>query len=180
MLTPATLTAQDIAALTLADAVSFEFNATAGVCTATAINTWSVRPAKADLFTEPGHGREKGRRTIGCAVEIIGHHPETCDDVEWTEDDAIDTVCRAQVSGTSVFWQTFTAVLKPGHELTLMWWADSNDANGDVIRAAGLTVDEFSISVRRPGTSPLWTHHLTSITRPDDAERLVTRGALGY
>ncbi|MDT7785193.1 MAG: hypothetical protein QOF58_3612 [Pseudonocardiales bacterium] len=171
----ATLTAEDIVALNAANVVTFMFDAATGTAVARAALQRPVDPDLDALFPEDGQNHEMRARVIACAVEITGYGCGGRFDMDWSERDAISTVCRARVARANPFWSTVLHLLKPGDRLRQQWFSERD--NG-VLYRAGLIKDELAVQVERDASPALRFHLCHHITALQDSRRLVVRGVV--
>lgn len=173
------LTADDLAALKLADSVSFHHSTPDNggpVIRLHLVGGYSDVPriftAKEQrVFPMSGILGDRDRyREIAVESSAYGYGADGRSG--FRSDDRPRLACfemihSAQVSDT---WGTIVRLLKSGDRLTLSWIADNNTDN---VRNSGLHNDELRLFVCRAGQQKPYVFHVASSVCPDNSARMI-------
>ena len=160
------LAAEDVAALRVADAVTFHTFRGRGYVRAhkrvgPGRDVFTAREQR--LYPDPD-GRER-LREIGADYALASaERPGALAATQWA---AFYMIGMAQYVPS---WQTIAALLRTGDVLQLAWLADNNSDN---IRDAGLHADELRLHVMRSGR--VMTFQIAHSVTPDNSARMIHR-----
>lgn len=176
-----TLTADDVAALRMADDVSFHhrdgeafIRVYIGRAGSNPPRVYSGREQR--LFTETDSLVADRTRTMPVPSHVHGHTNRAAVDgpvSAWTERTYPSVACYASPYGSARYsrkWATLAGVLRVGDVISLAWTADNNT---ETLRTAGLHADELALLVSRRG-KPL-EFHVDYHVGPDNSARMIRR-----
>jgi hypothetical protein len=173
-----TLTADDVAALRLADTVSFHYWQGRGYIRATLDGGYSEMPRiystrEQRMFTLSGAGKASDRsREMDTETAITAYSRD--ENIEWTHAGSEPLAAAfAMIHSASVSdrWKTIVRLLRAGDRVTLSWVANNN--NG-YVKEAGLYRDELRMRIDRDKSEPLVFLVEVSVC-PDNSARMVRR-----
>lgn len=179
---PGTLTTEDIAALRMAEDVTFHHHdgkafirLYIGRGGNNPPRVYTVREQR--LFAENDSYVADRTRTIPVPSHIYGYNDRSATDgSSWTEATHPHVACYASPYGAARYsrkWRTLAEMLRGGDEVSLLWTADNNTDN---IRQAGLHNDELALLVNRRGKR--LEFHVDYSVGPDNTARMIRRS--GY
>lgn len=172
------LNADDIAAMKMADTVSLHLNNHTGSLLRLHLRSYGepviYSKRQQQLFTNTRDviTGERGRDIIPKAVAFGYDDGDDGRGWRWEEGQERIPSCFDMIS-TNDAWFSIVRTLRVGDELTLQWSADNNN---DLVREAGLHVDQVSLIVtpaREKAPKNVW-HLRTSVGRNNSA-RMIKR-----